>query len=70
MATARGLAQRWLGSHDPGVEVETGGDAFPGYYTLETLKGGRITGMISINATTGTVWPHWWHGAFVAKWEA
>jgi hypothetical protein len=70
MADAHALAQRWLSSHEPGVEVETGGDAFPGYYTLETLKGGRITGMISVNATTGAVWPHWWHGAFVAKWEA
>jgi hypothetical protein len=70
MAAAHTLAQRWLSSHEPGVQVETGGDAFPGYYTLETLKGGRITGMISVNATSGAVWPHWWHGAFLAKWEA
>jgi hypothetical protein len=49
------------------VTVETGGDAFPGYYTLETLKGGRISGMVSVNASTGAVWPHWWHGAFIAK---
>ena len=48
-------------------KVESGGDAFPGYYTLETLKGGKITGMISVNATTGAVWPHWWHGPFIAK---
>ncbi len=67
---ARTLAQRWLDSNQPGVRVETGGDAFPGYYTLETLKGAKITGMISVNATTGAVWPHWWHGAFLAKWEA
>jgi hypothetical protein len=70
MADAHTLAQRWLSSHELGVTVETGGDAFPGYYTLETLKGGRITGMISVNQTSGAVWPHWWHGAFVAKWEA
>jgi hypothetical protein len=44
-----------------------GSYAFPGYYTLETLKGGKITGMISVNASTGAVWPHWWHGAFTAK---
>jgi hypothetical protein len=25
--------------------------------------------MISVNATTGAVWPHWWHGAFIAKSE-
>ncbi|HSC03232.1 MAG TPA: hypothetical protein VLC49_07930 [Solirubrobacteraceae bacterium] len=67
MAKAHSLAQQWLDRHEPGVKVETGGDAFPGYYTLETLRGGKITGMISVNATTGAVWPHWWHGAFIAK---
>jgi hypothetical protein len=67
LAEARTLAQRWLGSNEPGVKVESGGDAFPGYYTLETLKGGQILGMMSVNASTGAVWPHWWHGAFIAK---
>ena len=67
LAQARTLAQRWLDSNEPGVKVETGGDAFPGYYTLETLRDGKITGMISVNASTGAVWPHWWHGAFIAK---
>lgn len=70
MAQAHTLAQRWLDANEPGVEVETGGDAFPGYYTLETLRNGRITGMISVNATNGAVWPHWWHGVFISKWEA
>lgn len=70
MADAHTLAQHWLDSHEQGVTVETGGDAFPGYYTLETLKDGKIAGMISVNATTGAVWPHWWHGAFIAKWES
>jgi hypothetical protein len=69
LADAQALAQRWLDANESGVNVESGGDAFPGYYTLETLKGGNITGMISVNATTGAVWPHWWHGAFIAKSE-
>ena len=63
------LARAWLDANDPGVTVETGGDAFPGYFTLETLRDGKIVGMISVNATTGIVWPHWWHGAFVARSE-
>ena len=67
LAQAHTLAQRWLDRNQPGVQVESGGDAFPGYYTLETLNGGKITGMISVNASTGAVWPHWWHGAFIAK---
>jgi hypothetical protein len=69
IADAHSLAQRWLDRNEPGVKVETGGDAFPGYYTLETLRGGKITGMISVNATTGAVWLHWWHGAFIATSE-
>jgi hypothetical protein len=69
LAEAHTLAQRWLDTNEPGVNVESGGDAFPGYYTLETLAGGKITGMISVNARTGAVWPHWWHGAFIAKSE-
>ena len=69
MTAARSLAQQWLDRNEAAVKVETGGDAFPGYYTLETLRGGNITGMISVNATTGAVWPHWWHGAFIAKSE-
>jgi hypothetical protein len=67
LAEAHTLAQSWLDQNEPGVKVESGGDAFPGYYTLETLKAGKITGMMSVNASTGAVWPHWWHGAFIAK---
>jgi hypothetical protein len=67
LAQAHTLAQRWLDRNEPGLKVETDGDTFPGYYTLETLKGEKITGMISVNASTGAVWPHWWHGAFTAK---
>jgi hypothetical protein len=53
LADAHTMAQRWLDQNEPGVQVESGGDAFPGYYTLETLKGGRITGMISVNEHKG-----------------
>ena len=65
LARAHELAQSWLDKNEPGTKVETGGDSFPGYYTLETLLDGRTAGMISVNATTGAVWPHWWHGSFV-----
>ncbi len=61
------LAQQWLDANQAGTKVETGGDSFPGYYTLETLRGGKIAGMISVNATTGAVWPHWWHGQFIER---
>ena len=66
-AGARAIAQRWLDANRSGVRAESGGDRFPGYYTFETLRDGRIDGMISVNASTGAVWWHWWHGAFVAE---
>lgn len=66
IGAARSLAQQYLDAKRPGVKVESGGDAFPGYFTFETLRDGKITGMISVNATHGAVWSHWWHGAFVA----
>ncbi len=64
---ARRVAQRWLGANRAGLRVESGGDAFPGYYTFEVLKRGKIDGMMSVNAATGAVIYHWWHGAFVAE---
>ena len=32
-------------------------------------KDGKIAGMISVNAKTGAVFYHWWHGTFVAMEE-
>ena len=64
-AQARAVANRWLS--DQGTGQSAGNpDVFPGYYTMETLKSGKIAGMISVNQATGAVWYHWWHGRFVA----
>jgi hypothetical protein len=65
---ARQTAQQWLDANLPGSGVETP-DAFPGYYTVHTTKDGAISGMLSVNASTGQVWYHSWHGAFVASRE-
>lgn len=62
-------AQQWLNQYQPGTATETP-DVFPGYYTLHITKDGTITGMLSVNAYTGQVWYHTWHGAFVASTEA
>jgi hypothetical protein len=58
-------AQAWLDGRHGGT---TAGDAtaFPGYYTVHTLKDGKIVGMMSVNAVTGAIWYHTWHGQFVA----
>ena len=67
-ARAGQIAARWLATNRPG---STPGpvEPFPGYYTLHTLHSGKVTGMISVNASTGVVMPHWWHGEFVAMSE-
>jgi hypothetical protein len=63
---ARALANRWLAKQQAGLTAGEP-DAFPGYFTMETLKDGKVAGMISVNAKTGAVFYHWWHGAFVAE---
>ncbi len=60
---AHDIAARWAEDHD-GLDVGEA-EAFPGYYTLHTLHDGRIDGMLSVNAATGDVWYHGWHGDFV-----
>jgi hypothetical protein len=68
-AQARRIAQRWLDGQSSRL---TAGEpeAFPGYYTLHILRNGKVTGMLSVNAATGAVWSHWWHGSFVSMLEA
>lgn len=66
---ARSIAGTWLQRNRP-AETVTSVDAYPGYYTLDTAAADRPVGMLSVNATTGAVWYHTWHGTFVAKEDA
>jgi hypothetical protein len=59
------LAQAYLNAHLPGATADEHADAFPGYYTLHTLQDGEVTGMLSVNAATGQVFLHHWHGEFI-----
>jgi hypothetical protein len=73
-AGAVAVADRWLAKAHPGERVasDAGGSAmgkFPGYYTFDTTKGGKTYGMLSVNAATGAVWYHGWHGTFLAEQE-
>ena len=58
------IANRWLTSEQPGTRAGEA-EAFPGYLTLHVLRADKVTGMLSVNANSGAVWFHWWHGAFV-----
>lgn len=64
------LAQAYLDEVLPGATAGEHADAFPGYYTLHVLRDGQIVGMLSVNAFTGDVFPHTWHGDFVEMEEA
>ena len=60
MAAAQKLADTFVAGYLPGGKVLEG-FAFPGYYTFD--YGRRATeGMLSVNAYTGEVWVHGWHG--------
>lgn len=62
---ARQIANDWLAGQDKALTAGEP-DGMPGYFTMETLRDGRVDGMLSVNASTGALWYHWWHGQFVA----
>ncbi len=62
-------AAQWLAQNQPGATTETP-DRFYGYYTLHIIKGGTVTGMLSVNGATGQVWYHNWHGDSIQMKEA
>jgi hypothetical protein len=59
-AAAQQLATTFLAGYLPGATV-TVGLAFPGYYTFDFGRG-QVEGMLSVNAATGEIWVHTWHG--------
>jgi hypothetical protein len=65
---ARELAQEFLAQTYPGTAADEGTE-FYGYFTFDVLRDGRPVGMLSVNAYTGQVWYHGWHGAFVREKE-
>jgi hypothetical protein len=61
---ARELAQQYLDTNVTGTTAGTP-ETFYGYYTLHVTKDGQVSGMLSVNGSTGEVWYHIWHGDFV-----
>ena len=59
------IAQRYLEANLSGAKADTEVSTFPGYYTLDFLKNDVVKGMLSVNAYTGQVFLHSWHGDFV-----
>ena len=65
---ARDIANAYLSRVSPGTKAEEP-TRFYGYYTIDTQKDGKISGMLSVNGYSGEVWYHTWHGPFIAKQE-
>lgn len=58
-------AQQYLDQEFPGYKSAPDADPFYGYYTLDILKDGKPTGMLSVNGYSGQVFFHSWHGNFI-----
>ncbi|MDR7554656.1 MAG: hypothetical protein QN157_03525 [Armatimonadota bacterium] len=63
---ARALAAEYLAQVLPGA-VPDEGTAFYGYFTFDVERAGKTIGMLSVNAYTGQVWYHTWHGTFIRE---
>jgi hypothetical protein len=69
VAQARAAAQQWLDANQPGAKLADDEMQFPGYYTMDFLKDGKVSGMLSVNGYTGQIWYHTWHGNFISEKE-
>jgi len=65
---AREYAQNYLDTYLQGAIAE---DVHPfyGYYTIHVVKDSTIYGMLSVNAYSGKVWYHNWHGTYIQSLE-
>jgi len=58
-------AQKYLDTYLPGTTTAEDADPFYGYYTIDTLRDGKIVGMLSVNGYNSQVFLHTWHGNFI-----
>ena len=66
---AKKIADEYLARVRGDGPYEYSVNEFHGYYTLDVKKNGMILGMLSVNAFSGQVWNHTWHGGFIAERE-
>lgn len=59
------IAKEYLDQQFPGYQVAADADPFYGYYTIDIMKEGKPTGMLSVNGFSGQVFLHTWHGTFI-----
>ena len=62
-------AQKFLDQEFPGYTTAEDAEPFYGYYTIDIMKDGQLTGMLSVNGFSGNVFFHNWHGTFIEGFE-
>lgn len=55
-------ARQYLARNNREIKVDNEGHEFYGYYTFHTFRDDKASGMLSVNAITGEIWYHNWHG--------
>lgn len=53
--------QEWLDQQANGLTASSV-FSFPGYFTIGATQEGAVVELISVQAATGAIWPHTWHG--------
>jgi hypothetical protein len=66
---AERIAREWLAARGDLTAWEYEVTEMPGYYSIHLERDGRMEAMLGVNAATGAVWYHTWHGTFVAAKE-
>lgn len=63
LAGAKKLAEEFLTGYLPGAQIMESNE-MPGYYTFDFGRN-NTEGMLSVNAYSGQIWVHTWHGFYV-----
>jgi uncharacterized membrane protein YkoI len=66
---AKKIAREWLAASGDKTAWELEVSEMYGYYSIHLERDGKMEGMLAVNAWTGAVWYHTWHGTFVAAKE-
>lgn len=62
---AQKLAEEFLTDYLPGAQIQES-HKMPGYYTFDFGRN-ETESMLSVNAYTGQIWVHTWHGSYLGE---
>lgn len=65
LAGAKKLAEDFLNGYLPGAQIQES-HSLPGYFTFDFGRNGTES-MLSVNAYSGQIWVHTWHGLYLGE---